>query len=309
MAFFLTGGSGFIGSHLFKALQDEQVPIVALTHKRSVDSSPTAHGFKVVQGDITTSDWVERVDSPIEVIYHLAGLTAPAQGIEDPLAMTKTNLLGTQQVLEAARRWKVQRVVIASSSYVYGAAPSYPLKEDLPLRPTSPLGAAKAGMEALCQAYGYCYGIPFTLLRIFTVYGPGSGSHQFVFQAVQKVREAKGIRFGNPEPTRDFIFITDVIRAFLSARSVQEPGAIFNVGTGVETSIRQFVELLVGIAGRSMEEVTFDEGVIRRDERTVVSRQVASLDQVQKGLAWAPRVSLEEGLRMTYRAAKESVRI
>ncbi|MBI4436412.1 MAG: NAD-dependent epimerase/dehydratase family protein [Candidatus Omnitrophica bacterium] len=307
MAIFLTGGSGFIGSHLLETLGQEGVPIIALAHRRPLTPSAIEASVKVIQGDITESDWIDQVHAPIDVIYHLAGISGPVQGIEDPLLMTRINVLGTQQVLEAARRWKIKQMIVASSSYVYGDAPSYPLREEFPLHPTSPLGGTKAGMEALCRVYGYCYGVPFTLLRIFTVYGPGSGRHQFAIQAIQKVTEKKEIRFGSSKPTRDFVYIDDVVRALLAARGVREPRAVFNVGTGVETSIRQFVETLLKIAGRSAEEVVFDETSVRADEKRNPSRQVASLDRVREELSWSPQVSLEEGLRRTYAAEKKEL--
>lgn len=305
MAILVTGGSGFIGSHLLEALRQEEVPVIALIHRELAEPSALHSSVTCIQGDVTQSGWIDQMHSPIDVIYHLAGISAPGQGIEDPFTMTRTNVLGTQQVLEAARRWKVKRVIVASSSYVYGDAFSYPLHEDLPLRPTSPLGGTKACVEALCHVYGSCYGIPFTLLRMFTVYGPGSGSHQFVTQAIRKMTEDKEIHFGNPRPTRDFVYVEDVVRALLSSRSVQAPRAIFNVGTGVETSIRRFVEVLLKISGRSLREVTFDEKAIRVDETVGPSRQVASLDHVREGLSWTPRVSLEEGLQKTFAAERK----
>lgn len=272
----VTGSSGFIGTHLCKALQEKGWDVVKVDTQTGTD--------------VLKSDALDVAFAGVDYVFHLAALPSVPYSIEHPVETTIVNLQGTLAVLEASRRAGVQRVVFSSSSAVYGDPVSLPVNEDMEVRPQSPYALQKYEGERWCALYSALYGLPTVSLRYFNVYGPGaraSGAYAPAISLFLKQRaEGKPITItGDGEQTRDFVHVQDVVRAnVLAAESMQVgKGEVCNVGTGVEVSINTIAQLV----GGPVEHV---------EPRHEPRRSVADISRIQKLLQWSPTVRLEDGI-------------
>ncbi len=285
MNILVSGGNGFIGRHLVKALQAEGHRVWVLSRK-----APD------IAGDILEEDLDRRIPQEIEAVYHLAGMTSVGECIQNPGACLRANVLGTQNMLAIAKRRQVRRFIFVSSVYVYGDAPIYPTPEDACLFPNNPLGASKVGAEQMGRAYSLCYDLPVTVFRPFTVYGSGSGRHQFIPSLMEQVMSAQGMEVGEPRCTRDFIHVSDVVAGLVQSLRLTDKWSVFNLGTGVETSVAALIQLLLEIAQKPQMQVRFGVRPPRVDERHAISRQCADIRRAREQLSWQPQVSLRDGL-------------
>ncbi len=238
----VTGGAGFIGSHLVEGLLARGVRVTVLDNfstgrAENLAASARHPDLRILTGDVRDPAAVQAAMRGADVVFHLAAFVSVPGSIEQPITSLEINDLGTAQVLEAARRAGVQRVVLASSAAVYGDHTTLPLHEDLPPRPLSPYAAAKVANEALAFAYTHL-GLPTVALRFFNVYGPRQRSDSPYAAAIPKFVERlragqPPIIYGDGRQTRDFVFVRDVVHALLAAAQAPEaPGRVYNVCTG-----------------------------------------------------------------------------
>jgi nucleoside-diphosphate-sugar epimerase len=298
----VTGAAGFVGSHLCERLVadghdvravDCLTPYYSLDQKRSnLSSIESLDRCEVVEADLRTSELPPLLEG-IDVILHQAGQPGVRASWADGFASyVEHNLLATQRMLEAVRDRRLDRFVFASSSSVYGDAPSYPTSEgDLP-RPQSPYGVTKLAAEHLCGVYARQWGVPTISLRYFTVYGP----RQRPDMAMHRLIEAALTRtpfplFGDGTQVRDFTFVEDVVEANVAAaiRDV-EPGEVLNIAGGSQATLLDVIEVVGDLVGRP---VPLER---QRPERGDVARTGAAVDRARAVLGWAPRVSLRDGL-------------
>ena len=244
----VTGGAGFIGSNLALALLERGDSVVILDDLSSGYATNLSPGAQFIQGDIRDGRCVREATEGVSCVFHLAASVGNKRSIDDPIRDAEVNVLGTLQVLEAARAAGVHKIVVSSSAAIFGELRTLPIREDHPAEPDSPYGASKLCAEKEALALGKLYGIEVVCLRYFNVYGPrqrfdayGNVIPIFVFQALH---EEPLTVFGDGEQTRDFVHSGDVIQANLKAADTPGVCGAFNIGSGTRISINGLLDRL-----------------------------------------------------------------
>lgn len=292
----VTGGAGFIGSNIVRGLFEDGHEVVVLDNLTSgyrVNMDPIP-GVEFVEGDIRDEALVDRVMEGVEVVFHLAASVGNKRSIDHPIDDAEINVIGTLMLLEAARRHGVRKIVASSSAGIFGELKTLPIAEDHAVEPDSPYGCTKLCKEKLCLAYAKLYDIEAVCLRYFNVYGPnqrfdayGNVIPIFVFQML---RNETVTIFGDGEQTRDFINVTDVVRANIRAAMKVGVSGAFNLGSSTRITINELVRMLE----RKME---LKADVTHGPERVGdVRDSLADVTAAREGFGFEPSVGLEEGL-------------
>jgi UDP-glucuronate 4-epimerase len=298
----VTGAAGFIGSHLSEALVagghrvrgvDCLTDYYAVEAKRrNLQALRDAEGFEFVEADLNEADLLRLMDG-VDVVFHQAGQPGVRLSWSEGFARyTAYNVLATQRLLEAARATDVRRLVYASSSSVYGNAPSYPTGEhDLP-RPHSPYGVTKLAGEHLCGLYAQNWGVPTVSLRYFTVYGPRQRPDMAMHRFIEATLDGAPVQvFGDGEQVRDFTYVGDAVAANLAAATADvAPGTVVNVAGGGSITVNALLELLGELTG---SPVAVDRRPAQAGDVRVTR---GSNERARQLLGWTPRWSLQEGL-------------
>jgi UDP-glucose 4-epimerase len=292
----VTGGAGFIGSHLVDALLDLDYDVIAIDNLSIGRIENISHNldkskFTFLNADILDFDSIEGVFENTDWVFHLAALADIVPSIEKPKDYYLSNSNGTFNVLEACRKHNIKRIIYSASSSCYGTPDKYPTKESAEIRPQYPYALTKNIAEQMVMHWCHLYNLPSLSLRFFNVYGPRartSGTYGAVFGVflAQKIANKPYTVVGDGNQTRDFTFVSDVVSAILSAAESQISGEIINIGSNNTYSINHLVELLGGdvvhIPKRPGEpECTW-----------------ADISKSQKLLDWKPKVSLEDGVKI-----------
>lgn len=294
----VTGGAGFIGSHIVDALvgAGHDVCVVDnLSRGRRALVNPAA---EFVQVDITDSGFADVVSEVRpEVVFHQAAQTDVRRSVADPLEDSDVNVLGTVNVLHACAEHGTRRVVFASSGgAIYGDANEIPTPESYPPRPASPYGTSKLCAEAYGGTYARMRGLEFAALRYANVYGPRQDPHGeagvVAIFAMRLLRGEQATINGDGTQTRDYVFVNDVVSANLRAATAESPGA-FNIGTGVETDVNGIFERVRAITGGAGDAL---HGPAKKGEQ---QRSCLAVERARTALDWEPRTNLDEGLRRT----------
>jgi UDP-glucose 4-epimerase len=302
----VTGGAGFIGSNIAAQLLRDGHEVVVL------DNLLSGHRVNLrdldcefILGDIRDEAVVTRAMRGVEVVFHLAASVGNKRAIDHPLIDSEINVLGTLQVLEAARRNGARKLVASSSAGIFGELKTLPIREDHPVDPDSPYGASKLCMEKQCLAYAKLYDMEVVCLRYFNVYGQnqrfdayGNVIPIFVFQLLRG--EALTI-FGDGEQTRDFINVRDVVQANIGAAGARGVSGAFNIGSGTRITIKQLVQEISTAAGEdpSVKYAPPRLGDVRDSE--------ADISAARTSLGFAPSISIRDGLRDYVAWAREEV--
>lgn len=298
----VTGGAGFIGSHLVDALlrQGARVTVVdnLTTGKRG--NLKDAAAALLHEGDIRDADLLKRLMQGVDVVFHQAAVVSVPLSVAQPLDSAAVNEMGTLTVLETARQAGCRRVVLASSSAVYGDDPRLPKRETMPPRPLSPYAVQKMTGEYYAGLYHTLYGLETVGLRYFNVFGPRqdpSSPYSGVISIFME-RAADGrapVIYGDGEQTRDFVFVQDVVAANLRAATAPAAaGGVFNIGTGRTITVNALWQQVADLAGVGLAP-DYDaprEGDIRHS--------VAAIDAARESLGFSPVVSFADGLARTY---------
>ncbi|MDR3591649.1 MAG: NAD-dependent epimerase/dehydratase family protein [Negativicutes bacterium] len=300
MKVLVTGGAGFIGSHVVAELlrRDYQVVIVdnlSTGLLENIDARASFHKLDVTADDLNELFAGEKVD----FVIHLAAQTAVPRSLAEPEYDCQANILGTVKVMEAARKNGVRRVIFASSAAVYGDGAAIPISEDAHLDPASFYGLSKLTAEKYLKLYSKVFDIEYVVLRYANVYGErqgdaGEGGVVSIF--ARKVLAGQPISiFGDGGQTRDFIYAGDIAAANCQALVTRDANTVYNISTGTETSVNELVELMAAAAGRRSEKryLPAREGDIYR---SLLDNRAAC-----KCLDWQPAVGLADGLAATYR--------
>ena len=303
MRVLVTGGAGFIGSHIVTALLEQGAEVRVLDNFSS-GSRDNLDGLDVTvfEGDVADADLVQQAAAGCDLIFHQAALVSVPRSIEEPALNQQSNVTGTFNVLEAARRAGVTRLVYASSAAVYGNRPGLPKHEDDPPEPITPYAAAKLTGETLAAAYKASYGLETVGLRYMNVFGPRqdpSSPYSGVLSIFGRaaLRGAGCTIYGDGEQTRDFVYVADVVQANLLA--AQAPAgrlpspAVFNVGRGHQTSLNEIIEMLGELTGRAIP-VTYQP-----ERAGDIRHSLADIGRAQASLDYQPRVSIVDGLQAT----------
>ena len=299
----VTGAGGFIGSHLVELLAGQGAAVRAfLRYTSRLDPGNLAYiepdlrsGVEVVTGDLRDPDAVASAAEGAEVIFHLGALIAIPYSYRRPREVVETNVVGTLNVLEAARRSGARRVVHISTSEVYGTARRTPIDETHPLQGQSPYSASKIGADRVAESYHLAFGVPVVTVRPFNTYGPRQSARAVIPTIVSQLLTRDRLHLGALSPTRDFTFVTDTARGMALAASTPDvEGLEINLGSGREISVGQLAERLMAITGRTVPVVTDDQRV--RPENSEVERLVADPGLARRRLGWEAEVPLDEGL-------------
>jgi len=223
----------------------------------------------------------------------------------NPLRASAVNVLGTQNLLELGRRLDVKKFLFASSCYVYGTHAKIPFNEGDKVEPNSLLGAAKFSAEQFCRVYSESYGFSAVISRIFTVYGPRSAKKQFLPSLIADILSRSKIELRDPNPTRDFIYVSDVVNAFSLLLDKVYKSGIYNVGSGRETRIKDIVSVLLDIHRKQTgKTVKVGYSGKKRVDEKETSRMLADIQRL-KNLGWRAKVDLKSGLEKTYKWFKD----
>ncbi|WP_300300027.1 SDR family NAD(P)-dependent oxidoreductase, partial [Ferrovibrio sp.] len=255
----VTGAGGFIGSHLVEHLLADGHDVRALCHYNGhgslgwLDALAPAQRerMEITLGDIRDRDIVEQAVRGCDTVFHLAALISIPYSYRAAESYSDTNLRGTINVLEAARRYGVQRIVQTSTSEVYGTAQFVPMTEEHPLSAQSPYAASKIASDQMALAFHRSHGVPVTILRPFNTFGPRQSPRAVIPTVMlQAAAGAATIRLGSVEPTRDFTYVADTASAFVAvAQAPDAIGEVINAGSGREISIGDLARLILDIAG------------------------------------------------------------
>jgi UDP-glucose 4-epimerase len=298
----VTGGAGFIGSHVLDALIAEGWEAVVIDDLSTGDSRRVPDEASLEVLDITNRDLLDRtVDAARpSVVFHLAAQASVTRSVADPARDCLVNVLGTLNVLEAATRHGAQVIFTSTGGALYGDAAPIPTSEEFMPAPQSPYGASKWAAEAYLVTWREAHGIPHTVCRLGNVYGPRQNPHGeagvvAIFSHRLWLGEPATL-FGFGKPTRDYVYVHDVARALLA--SVGRAGT-FNIATGVETDVAQLYRTLQGAVGTTLEP---ELAPLRPGE---LERSCLDVSRAAQGLGWRAEVDLRDGLARTYRAMVE----
>ena len=301
MNILVTGGAGFIGSHLVRHLLAKGEKVTALDNLSTGLAENLPPEAKLVEMDILDEELPKVVAAgAFDAIVHLAAQTMVDTSIKNPLLDTRENLMGTVQVLEAARAANVKRVIFASTAAAYGDVKEddLPVREAQPTEPMSFYGLSKLSVEKYLEMYRKIYGMEYVVLRFANVYGErqGDGGEGGVISIFAKaVAEGRDITiYGDGEQTRDFVYAGDIAEGIWAALRTEEVNAAYNLSTQTETSLRELVSLLAEIRGR---EIVPKYGAEREGD---IYKSMLSNSRARRGLDWQPATTLAEGLRRTY---------
>jgi dTDP-glucose 4,6-dehydratase len=301
----VTGADGFIGSHLTEALVRNGFSVRAFVFYNSFNSwgwldsadPDVKNELDVIAGDIRDQAGVRAATQGCDIVLHLAALISIPFSYHSPEAFIDTNVKGTLNVLQAARDLDVSRVVITSTSEVYGTAQYVPITEEHPLQGQSPYSASKIGADQLALAYHAAFGTPVVVLRPFNTYGPRQSARAVIPNVITQIADgARAIKLGSLHPTRDFSFVADTVRGFANAASAENIlGEVINIGSGFEITIGDTVRLIAELMGRQIEIET--DPVRIRPENSEVERLFAGIGKANERLNWQPRYGELDGFR------------
>jgi UDP-glucose 4-epimerase len=299
----VTGGAGFIGSHIAEALISNGSQVTVLDNLSSGREENLNHlqdEINFIKGDIRDDKDLTAAIKDCDLVFHQAAVVSVTQTVSDPLESADVNEFGTLKVLEAARDNGVRRVVLASSSAVYGDDPQLPKLESMPCRPLSPYAVQKYTNEQYARLYHHLYGLETVCLRYFNVYGPRqdpSSPYSGVISIFMTcaASDAAPTIYGDGGQTRDFVFVNDVVRAnLLAAEAPDAAGRVFNVGTGVAIAIKALWQKISRLA-TSEQAPTYADA--RRGD---IVHSVAGIEHICRILDFSPSVSFDEGLAQTF---------
>ena len=278
----VTGEDGFVGMHLVNALRELNSSTVSLKDQNG-------NSIDIRDRDLIRGKLKELGD--IDIIYHLAAKTSVISSYENPHATYETNVSGTLNILELCRLCDIDKVVYASS-YVYGTPRYLPIDEKHVADPPNPYSRSKLLAEELCKSYHKDFGIKCIILRPFNIYGPGQRSDFLIPKVISSLSSGEVV-VRDLEPKRDFVYITDMINAYIKAGEYQGDFDIFNIGYGKSYSVKEIIEKIIRIYGSNIRVAC--EGERRRNE---IMDCYANTAKARVLLGWRPLIDIDEGLKM-----------
>jgi dTDP-glucose 4,6-dehydratase len=301
----VTGACGFIGSRLTEMLINHGLEVVAFDRYNSdnyegwLGESECRSQIDVILGDIRDFDSVERAARGCTGIIHLAALIGIPYSYISPLAYVRTNIEGTYNVLEIARKASIDNVVVTSTSETYGSAQYVPIDEEHPLVGQSPYSATKIGADQLALSYVKSFGTPLKIARPFNTYGPRQSSRAVIPNIIRQLADPSGsLQLGNITPTRDFTFVDDTCAGILAVFASEKfIGEVANIGSGFEISIGDLAKRIAMLMKRTINIKVDQERI--RPEDSEVSRLFCDNTKIRSCTNWKPKYSLDEGLKAT----------
>ena len=302
----VTGAGGFIASHLVERLVGENAKVRAFVRYTSrsdigcleLASPEIRSNAEIVYGDLRDEHAVAEAVRGVDVVFHLGALIAIPYSYVHPREVVETNVIGSLNVLMAARAHQPMRVVHTSTSEVYGTAQRVPIDEDHPLQGQSPYSASKIGADKLVESFVRSFEVPAVTVRPFNTYGPRQSARAVIPTIISQAMWRDEVRLGDVTPTRDFTYVADIVDGFVRAACAEGvAGKTLNLGSNHEISIGDLAGLVVRLVDRTVEVKTDPARV--RPAASEVRRLRADNRRAAKVLGWRPKISLEDGLTRT----------
>lgn len=302
----VTGAGGFIASHLVERLVSEGARVRAFVRYNSRNdvgmlrlvAPPTFSQLEIVRGDLRDVEAVRGAVRGVDTIFHLGALIAIPYSYVHPREVVETNVMGTLNVLMAARDFGVRRVVHTSTSEVYGTAQYTPIDEAHSLQGQSPYSASKIGADKIAESFNRSFDVPVVTLRPFNTYGPRQSARAVIPTVITQALTSDVVKLGSLDPSRDFTFVTDTVNGFMCVAEAENVlGQEFNLGNDNTIRIGDLAEKIFHIIGKKPRVVTDAQRI--RPGKSEVMKLWASNQKARDVIGWEPRVSLDEGLRLT----------
>lgn len=298
----VTGADGFIGSHLVERLLAEGCNVRALSYYNSFNDWGWLNDLhderlEVVCGDVRDPNFCRQICKDVDTVFHLAALIAIPYSYVAPDSYVDTNIKGTLNMLQAARDCGVGRIIVTSTSEVYGTARYVPIDEKHPRQPQSPYSATKIGADAMAMSFYNAFNLPVVIARPFNTYGPRQSARAIIPTIITQIAAGKKeIKVGDLTPTRDFNFVTDTAAGFVAlAKAPGIEGREINIATGTEVSMKDTLDTIARLMGGGVSYTTDPERL--RPSRSEVFRLCGDNSLITSLTDWRPQVTLEEGLQ------------
>lgn len=312
----VTGADGFIGSHLVELLLEKGYQVRALSQYNSfndwgwLEQITPGSNLEIVSGDIRDSHFCKVITKSIDIVFHLAALIAIPYSYVAPDSYVDTNVKGTLNICQAAKENKIQRVIVTSTSEVYGTARYVPIDEKHPKQAQSPYSATKIAADAMALSFYNAFELPVVIARPFNTYGPRQSARAIIPTIITQIADgAKEIKLGDLTPTRDFNYVKDTCKGFIElARCDEAIGEEVNISSNYEISMRDTLELIARLMD---SDVTFVEDKQRlRPNKSEVFRLWGDNSKIKSLTGFTPSYSLEEGMKETigWFSKKENLR-
>lgn len=301
----ITGADGFIGSHLTEKLQLTGSKIKALSYYNSfnnwgwLENIPSHKNIEILSGDVRDPFYCEEIMKDVDVVFHLAALIAIPYSYVAPQSYLDTNASGTLNICQAALKNKVSRIIVTSTSEVYGTARYVPIDEAHPLQPQSPYSASKIAADAMAMSYFLSFNLPLTIARPFNTFGPRQSARAVIPTIISQIAAGKKeISLGDIRTTRDFNFVTDTCEGMIKlAESANTIGEVVNIGSNYEISIENLFNKIRDLMN-SDAKIVHDSNR-DRPQNSEVMRLWCNNEKIKKLTGFVPQVGLDQGLKET----------
>jgi len=303
----VTGADGFIGSHLVERLVELGYNVKAFVYYNSfnswgwIDSFPEnlKREIEIFSGDIRDPNGVYESMKDVDAVFHLAALIGIPFSYHSPDSYIDTNIKGTLNVLQAGKKLNTKRILVTSTSEVYGTAKFVPITEEHPFQGQSPYSASKIGADRIAESFFRSFELPVTIVRPFNTYGPRQSARAVIPTIItQLLNDSKEIKLGETTPTRDFTYVTDTVNGFIEIfNSDKTIGEEINIATQSEISIGAIAELIIKMMNKECKIITDEIRV--RPERSEVKRLLGSNEKLLQLTNWKKQFDIETGLRNT----------
>lgn len=313
----VTGADGFIGSHLVEHLISKGYDVKAFCYYNSFNSwgwldtlpKEILSKIEVFTGDVRDSNGVRTAMKDCSMVFHLAALIAIPYSYHSPDSYIDTNIKGTLNILQAAKDLEINKIIVTSTSEVYGTARYVPIDENHPKQGQSPYSATKIGADSIAESFFKSFNLPVTIVRPFNTYGPRQSARAVIPTIITQLLAGKEeIKLGSLNPTRDLVFVKDTVKGFLDiALSSSLLGQEVNIATQTEITVGDLAQKLINLINPAAKIIT-DE-IRLRPEKSEVERLLGSNEKLKKNTNWKQSYSLDEGLRLTINWFKDSQNI
>ncbi|WP_072216706.1 4,6-dehydratase LegB [Campylobacter coli] len=312
MKILVTGADGFIGSHLCESLIQKGYKVRALSQYNSfnfwghLEKSPYLKDMEVVSGDLRDSFFCEKITQGMDAIFHLGALIAIPYSYEAPQSYVDTNVKGTLNMLEAAKKNEISHFIHTSTSEVYGTARYVPIDEKHPLQPQSPYSASKIAADMMALSYYNAFNLNVNIARPFNTYGPRQSARAIIPTIITQILSgAKELKLGDLSPTRDLNFVLDTCEGFISLLKLNHFGEVYNIGSGTEYSMQEVLDLIQKILNQNIKIIQDEKRL--RPKNSEVFRLKCDSSKLQNATYWQSKISLEEGLKLSIEYFKENL--
>lgn len=302
----VTGAGGFIASHLVETLVRQGARVRAFVRYNSrgdpgllTQLEPQiCSQVEIIAGDLRDLPAVMQAVNGVSHVFHLGALIAIPYSYLHPAEVVETNVMGTLNVLLAARDRSVERVIHTSTSEVYGTALRVPIDENHPLQGQSPYSASKIGADKLAESFYCSFSLPVVTIRPFNTYGPRQSARAVIPTIISQALTGDRLHLGSLDTRRDFTYVMDTVLGFLKGGSVPGvEGQVFNLGTGSEVTVGELAERIAHLVGKPLPVVVDQERL--RPQKSEVLRLLSDNTKARQTLGWQPEVGLDEGLTQT----------